>query len=228
MVTLTRPCEDPSVTPKRYPRAIRDPRSSHTIPMATAQSAHHESASSSAVVSTRPTQPELKLCSLTVCRYKVRHLVHILGDQLKLAMPARTAINVSWSRCMVSGRLPRITRMRSMQIIAVNPAVHAKAEEPLMGPRVMLLVAATAWCLTWGAGASARPLFEFRPGDDPSALRRDESWVANRVAAWQPTAEESAFDRIGFHLIITPSASGAHPDSSQTAAMARSISSMVL
>ena len=88
--------------------------------------------------------------------------------------------------------------MRSMQIIAVNPTVHAKAEEPLMGPRVMLLVAATAWCLTWGARASARPLFEFRPGDDPSAVRRDESWVANRVAAWQPTAEESAFDRIAW------------------------------
>jgi hypothetical protein len=85
-----------------------------------------------------------------------------------------------------------------MQIIAVYPAVHAKAEEPFMGPRVMLLVAATASCLTWGAGASARPLFEFRPGDDPSALRHDESWVANRVAAWQPTAEESAFDRIGW------------------------------
>jgi hypothetical protein len=60
----------------------------------------------------------------------------------------------------------------------------------------MLLAAATAWCLTWGPGAGARPLFECRPGDDPSAIRRDESWVANRVAAWQPTAEESAFDRI--------------------------------
>jgi hypothetical protein len=88
--------------------------------------------------------------------------------------------------------------MRLMQIIAVNPAVHANAEEPLMGPRVMLPVAATAWCLTWGAGESARPLFEFRPADDPSALRHDESWFANRVAAWQPTAQESAFDRIGW------------------------------
>jgi hypothetical protein len=83
-----------------------------------------------------------------------------------------------------------------MQISAVNPAVHAKAEEPLVGPRVMLLAAATAWCLTWGAGA--RPLFEGRPRDDPSAIRRDESWVANRVAAWQPTTEESAFDRMGW------------------------------
>ena len=86
--------------------------------------------------------------------------------------------------------------MRSMQIIAVTLAVHAKAKEPLMGPRVMLLVAATAWCLTSSAGAS--PLFEFRSEDDTTAHRRDESWVANRVAAWQPTAEESAFDRIGW------------------------------
>jgi hypothetical protein len=83
-----------------------------------------------------------------------------------------------------------------MQVIAVNLAVHAKAEEPLMGPRVMLLVAATAWCLTCSAGA--RPLFESRPEDDATARRREESWVANRVAAWQPTAEESAFDRIGW------------------------------
>ena len=85
-----------------------------------------------------------------------------------------------------------------MQIVAVDPAVHANAEEPLMGPRVMLLAAATAWCLTWGPDAGARPLFEGRPGEDPSAIRRDESWVANRVAAWQPTAEEGAFDRIGW------------------------------
>jgi hypothetical protein len=83
-----------------------------------------------------------------------------------------------------------------MQIIAVNPAVHAKAKEPLMGPRIMLLVAATAWCLT--GVASGRPLFEWKPGVDPNPFRRDESWVANRVAAWQPTAEESAFDRIGW------------------------------
>jgi hypothetical protein len=54
------------------------------------------------------------------------------------------------------------------------------------------------WCLTWGAGSSACPLFECRTGDDPSVIRRDESWVANRVTAWQPTAEESAFDRIGW------------------------------
>ena len=45
--------------------------------------------------------------------------------------------------------------MRSMQIIAVNPAVQAKAEEPLMGARVMLLAAATAWCLTSGAVRAA-------------------------------------------------------------------------
>jgi hypothetical protein len=62
----------------------------------------------------------------------------------------------------------------------------------------MSLAAATAWCLTWGAGAGAPPLLECRPGDDPSAVRRDESWVADRVAAWQPTGEESAFDRIGW------------------------------
>ena len=86
--------------------------------------------------------------------------------------------------------------MRSMQIVAVNLAVHAKAKEPLMRPKVILLVAAAAWCLTWGLGA--RHLCEAQPGDDPSALRRDESWVAHRVAAWQPTAEESAFDRIGW------------------------------
>ena len=73
-------------------------------------------------------------------------------------------------------------------------ARHAK--EPLMGPRVMLLMAATAWCVTWSAGA--RSLIESQPADDPSALQRDASWVANRVAAWQPTAEESAFDRIGW------------------------------
>jgi hypothetical protein len=83
-----------------------------------------------------------------------------------------------------------------MQIIAVTLAVHAKAKEPLMGPRVTLLVAATAWCLTCGAGAY--PLYESRPEDDTTAYGRDESWVANRVAAWQPTAEESAFDRIGW------------------------------
>ena len=83
-----------------------------------------------------------------------------------------------------------------MQMIAGNPAVHAKAKEPLMGPRVMLLVPVIAWCLTCGAGA--RPLFESPPQDDPSAFRRDESWVADRVAAWQPTAEERAFDRIAW------------------------------
>jgi hypothetical protein len=86
--------------------------------------------------------------------------------------------------------------MQSMQFIAVNPAVHIKAEEPLMEPRMMLLAVATAWCLTWGAGAG--PLLDSRPADDPGALGRGESWVANRVAAWQPTAEESAFDRIGW------------------------------
>jgi hypothetical protein len=85
-----------------------------------------------------------------------------------------------------------------MQIITVTLAVHAKAKEPLMGPRVNLFVAATALCLTWSGGAGARPLFECRSGDNPSAIRKDESWVANRVAAWQPTAEESAFDRIGW------------------------------
>jgi hypothetical protein len=58
----------------------------------------------------------------------------------------------------------------------------------------MLLVAVTAWCLT--SGASARPLFESRLEDNTAAHRQDESWVANRVAAWQPSAEESAFDRI--------------------------------
>jgi hypothetical protein len=60
----------------------------------------------------------------------------------------------------------------------------------------MLLAAVTAWCLT--GVANGRPLFEWRPGDDPNPLRQDESWVANRVAAWQPTREESAFDRIGW------------------------------
>jgi hypothetical protein len=85
-----------------------------------------------------------------------------------------------------------------MQIITVTLAVHAKAKEPLMGRRARFVVAATVCCLTWGAGARARPLFESRPGDDTTAHRRDESWVANRVAAWQPTAEESAFDRIGW------------------------------
>jgi hypothetical protein len=87
-----------------------------------------------------------------------------------------------------------------MHNISVNPAVHARAKEPLMAPRVMLLVAATVSCLTLGAGAGAdlRPLLESSTGDDTSALRRDDSWVANRVAAWQPTAEESAFDRIGW------------------------------
>jgi hypothetical protein len=83
-----------------------------------------------------------------------------------------------------------------MQFIAVSLAVHAKAEEPLMGPRVMLLVAATAWCLT--SVTIGYPLFERRSGDDSSAIRRDESWAANRVAGWQPTAEESAFERIGW------------------------------
>jgi hypothetical protein len=83
-----------------------------------------------------------------------------------------------------------------MQIVPVNSAVHAKAKEPLMVPRVMLLVAAAGWCLTGGAGA--RPSFESGPGDDPSAIRRDESWVARRAQAWQPTALESAFDRIGW------------------------------
>jgi hypothetical protein len=63
-----------------------------------------------------------------------------------------------------------------------------------MVPTIMLVVAATGSCLTWDA--SARPRTECRPGDDPSPVLRDESWVANRVAAWQPTAEESAFDRI--------------------------------
>jgi hypothetical protein len=87
-----------------------------------------------------------------------------------------------------------------MQIVVVGLAVHVKAEEPVMGRRVMFLAAATAWFLTWGAGAGAAagPLFESRRADDLSALGRDESWVANRVAAWQPTAEESAFDRIGW------------------------------
>jgi hypothetical protein len=83
-----------------------------------------------------------------------------------------------------------------MQFIAANPTVHAKAKEPLMGPRAMVLVAATAWCLTFSGGA--RPLFGYRPEDDTTAHWRDESWVANRVAAWLPTAEESAFDRIGW------------------------------
>jgi hypothetical protein len=83
-----------------------------------------------------------------------------------------------------------------MQIIAVNPAVQSNAEEPLMGSRVMLLVAATAWCLTWVT--SGHPRFECRAADAPSAIRRDESWVGKRVAAWQPTAAESVCDRIGW------------------------------
>ena len=65
-----------------------------------------------------------------------------------------------------------------------------------MEPRVVLLAAATAWCLSWGTCAVASPLSEGRPAEDPHAIRRDESWVANRVEAWQPTAQESAFDRI--------------------------------
>jgi hypothetical protein len=60
----------------------------------------------------------------------------------------------------------------------------------------MLLAASTACCLAWEA--SGRALLEYRPGDDPSAQRRDESWVADRAKAWQPTREESAFDRIAW------------------------------
>jgi hypothetical protein len=63
-----------------------------------------------------------------------------------------------------------------------------------MGSRVMLIAAAAVCCLTYCAGA--HPPSELLPGDDSSANRGDESWVASRVAAWQPTAEESAIDRI--------------------------------
>jgi hypothetical protein len=60
----------------------------------------------------------------------------------------------------------------------------------------MLFAAASACCVTCCAGA--RPPFELLPGDDPSAIQRDRSWVVNRVAAWQPTAEECASDRINW------------------------------
>jgi hypothetical protein len=85
-----------------------------------------------------------------------------------------------------------------MQIIAVNPVGYADEEKPMMGPRVILLAALTACCLTWGAGARTCLVFDCWQGDDASATRRDESWVANCVSAWQPTAEESAFHRIGW------------------------------
>jgi hypothetical protein len=87
-----------------------------------------------------------------------------------------------------------------MQITAAIPVVHANAKEPLMEPRVMLQAAAAACCLAWctGAGAGGHPLCECGQGDNTGATRRDESWVASRVAAWQPTAEERAFDRIAW------------------------------
>jgi hypothetical protein len=83
-----------------------------------------------------------------------------------------------------------------MQFTPDNAVVHAKAEEPPMSPRVMLIAAATACCLSCCAGAPSPA--ELLPGDDSSAIRRHESWVANRVAAWQPTDDESAIDRINW------------------------------
>ena len=65
-----------------------------------------------------------------------------------------------------------------------------------MARRIELLAAGTAWCLMWGTCAVANPLSEGRAAEAPPAIRRDESWVANRARAWQPTAHESAFDRI--------------------------------
>jgi hypothetical protein len=77
--------------------------------------------------------------------------------------------------------------------------MHEKTEEAPMRPGFEFLGAAVAaWCLIWGAGVGAHPPCDCRLGDQPEAIRRDEAWVANRIAAWQPTAEESAFDRIGW------------------------------
>jgi hypothetical protein len=84
--------------------------------------------------------------------------------------------------------------MRSTKCIAGKSAMPDKAEEALMRPRITFLGAAAAWCLVSGAGA--HPPCDCRPGDQTDAVRQDEAWVANRVAAWQPTAEESAFDRV--------------------------------
>jgi hypothetical protein len=35
-------------------------------------------------------------------------------------------------------------------------------------------------------------------GGEPSADKRDATWVGKRVEAWQPTREERAFDEIGW------------------------------
>ena len=73
----------------------------------------------------------------------------------RIERAGRGALRDDGSRCAAGGArlaidmtfrekgVPR-KGMRAMQIFAVNPAVHANAEEPLMGPRVMLLAAATA------------------------------------------------------------------------------------
>ena len=35
-------------------------------------------------------------------------------------------------------------------------------------------------------------------GDEPRAAKQDFSWVAKRIEAWQPNAQERAFDQIGW------------------------------
>src|SRR5262245_45880073 len=88
--------------------------------------------------------------------------------------------------------------MRWLQIIAGKSAMYDKAEEAPMRALATFLGTAAASCLILGARLGAAAPFERRQGDEPNAIRRNESWVADRVAAWQPTAEESAFDRIGW------------------------------
>ena len=55
------------------------------------------------------------------------------------------------------------------------------------------LMAMSAWC---ALGTFDRACHV--QAGEPQASRRDADWVHQRVAAWQPTKEERAFDEIGW------------------------------
>ncbi len=67
-----------------------------------------------------------------------------------------------------------------------------------MSLRIVTVAVATLLLITtWLDLRGTRPIGLAR-GDEPQVAKQDAAWVAKRVEAWQPTAEERSLDQIGW------------------------------